>query len=636
MPPRVLATHLLIFSAFCGLVIADQIIHDPIKDFCRRHQHQTCVIDSKVYVDGGLVYYGTGVNLDSQPETNDRLVYGDLASISEGAPVLYGNLSKGSKVPSVSGGVLWPDQVNKIFYLFGGEYNNGSVNSFSDGLWYYDTISNIWSQAPFDGSQTKISWPAFGGSAVTEEGIAWYYGGYLNNKTVPNWDGAPLMLNSLVSYDMTKRTWTNNTEGIARAEGTLQYIPAGSRGMLIYFGGRETSASGNVSYQIQIYDIANSRWYTQTATAGIDDDIPRKRRGFCANTVWAKDHSSYNIYMFGGIASDETALGDIYILSLPSFTWIPYPYSQPKQWFGGKAWASCALVKNSQMIVTSGFYTNSTKTGCDVPTIGGQHTLFLGQESIEQGTVYHALAADVVKYRVPGNVTAVIGGDTDGKATLKSPTSGWATSALAVGFGTTYAGLARTATRSLPASSSTPTSSGLSASTVSSYKSSSNVGAIAGGAVGGAVVFIAIIALALHLRSRRKRAKLTPTTITTNTAHTSTAQDNRFSTAGEKHFSMSQGSTMYSPHPQGSPRPPSELHGYGTGQQHHSSGSEWIQPLPFAHDYETQQTYYPSPRDPLHSPSSPHSNSAELPIVNTPGPSELSAVRSPQPTRGNV
>ncbi|KAA8612589.1 hypothetical protein PtrV1_13158 [Pyrenophora tritici-repentis] len=335
--------------------------------------------------------------------------------------------------------------------------------------------------------------------------------------------------------------------------------------------------------------------------------------------------------MYGGIASDETALGDIYILSLPSFTWIPYPYSQQKQWSGGKAWASCALVKNSQMIVTSGFYTNSTKTGCDVATIGGQHTLFPGQESIEQGTVYHALAADVVKYRVPGIVTAVIGGDTDGKATLKSPTSGWATSALAVGFGTTYAGLARTATRSLPASSSTPTTSGLSASTVPSSKSSSNVGAIAGGAVGGAVFLIAIIALALYLRSRRKLAKPI-----TNTAHNSTAQDNRFSTAGEKHFSMSKSSTMYSPHPQGSPRPPSELHGYGTGQQHHSPGSEWIQPLPFAHEYETQQTYYPPPRDPLHSPSSPHSNSAELPIANTPGPSELSAVRSPQPTRGNV
>lgn len=25
---------------------------DPIQDFCRRHQHQTCVIDSKLYIDG--------------------------------------------------------------------------------------------------------------------------------------------------------------------------------------------------------------------------------------------------------------------------------------------------------------------------------------------------------------------------------------------------------------------------------------------------------------------------------------------------------------------------------------------------------------------------------------------------------
>lgn len=38
---------------------------DPIEDFCRRHQHQTAVIDNKLYIDGGKVYYGNSVDNNS-------------------------------------------------------------------------------------------------------------------------------------------------------------------------------------------------------------------------------------------------------------------------------------------------------------------------------------------------------------------------------------------------------------------------------------------------------------------------------------------------------------------------------------------------------------------------------------------
>jgi hypothetical protein len=62
------------------------------------------------------------------------------------------------------------------------------------------------------------------------------------------------------------------------------------------------------------------------------------------------------------------------------------------------------------MIVMSGFYTNSSKTACDSPSIGGQHSLLLGQESVEKGNVWRALMPDVVEYRVPSNITVVIGG----------------------------------------------------------------------------------------------------------------------------------------------------------------------------------------------------------------------------------
>jgi hypothetical protein len=117
-------------------------------------------------------------------------------------------------------------------------------------LWFFDVIYNEWKRSiASDGTQTGISWPAFGAGAVTEGGTAYYYGGYLNNKTTPKWSGRSLMLSSLISFDMNVQTWSNRShDSTSRAEGTLHYIPASSTGMLVYFGGLETNSNGEVRY----------------------------------------------------------------------------------------------------------------------------------------------------------------------------------------------------------------------------------------------------------------------------------------------------------------------------------------------------------------------------------------------------
>lgn len=155
-------------------------------------------------------------------------------------------------MPTVSGGVLWPDQVNKNFYLFGGAHTETRTQDFDD-LWSYDTVYNNWTRVIPDGSQLDISWPYLGASDVTDEGVAYYYGGYLGNESVAGWSGNTMMLNSLVKYDMDTNKWDNRTSGdrIPRAEGNLRYIPASQRGMLVYFGGLEQRSTGNTSYVCQ-------------------------------------------------------------------------------------------------------------------------------------------------------------------------------------------------------------------------------------------------------------------------------------------------------------------------------------------------------------------------------------------------
>lgn len=162
-------------------------------------------------------------------------------------------------VPSVSGGVLWPDSTNKLFYLFGGEYENADEAQSFTTLWLYDILYNTWNRSrASDGSLTDIKWPASGAGTVTDTGIAYYYGGYLSNLSMPEWTGERLMLSSLISFNMNTQTWQNKTyDQKPRAEGSLHFIPASDAGMLVYFGGLEMNngVTSIVSNYLSIFGI---------------------------------------------------------------------------------------------------------------------------------------------------------------------------------------------------------------------------------------------------------------------------------------------------------------------------------------------------------------------------------------------
>jgi len=159
---------------------------------------------------------------------------------------VYDNLTKTSNVPSTSGGALWPDTVNKRLFLYGGEYQN-SPQGFS--MWNYDVIYDNWTAMAPDTTQSGIQGASFGASyAAQDKGIGYYYGGWVSNATNPNWGTQePIALSTLLTYDFVHNTWTNNTgpDSIGRAEGSMTYIPASDGGMLVYFGGIQSTIPGN-------------------------------------------------------------------------------------------------------------------------------------------------------------------------------------------------------------------------------------------------------------------------------------------------------------------------------------------------------------------------------------------------------
>ena len=69
--------------------------------------------------------------------------------------------------------------------------------------------------------------------------------------------------------------------------------------------------------EILVYDIETSTWVKQKATG----DIPPSRRDGCSVLVPAPDLSSYQIYVFSGVSVGDVHILDMYVLSIPTFTW---------------------------------------------------------------------------------------------------------------------------------------------------------------------------------------------------------------------------------------------------------------------------------------------------------------------------
>lgn len=315
-------------------------------------------------------------------------------------PQLYSNLSKNSTVPDVSGGILWADEVNKIFYQYGGEFQ-GSPEDFS--LWAYDIILDQWNQTSTSSAQQsniqRVAWGS--GVAVNEIAMGYYLGGWLSNSTVPGWGGDAMMTSTFVQYDMIANDWTNNTgpDSTGRAEGAMVFLPASDRGLLIYFGGimdqfgNGTVMGSNMS-TIFIYDLASNKWYTQTATG----DIPGERRRFCAGATWPDDQSSYNIYLYGGAGvqeNDTAGYDDVYILTLPSFAWIKWWPTEPGVGNPHNG-MTCNVIDRSQMLIIGGTFPIN-ESYCDSPNVSFQSSYSIVK------------AADAIRHLGEGNPQSELG-----------------------------------------------------------------------------------------------------------------------------------------------------------------------------------------------------------------------------------
>ncbi|KAK5540076.1 hypothetical protein LTR25_003781 [Vermiconidia calcicola] len=525
-------------------------------------------VDNKVYIYGGVSIISNGTTntlwiLNRYLRTVDFSTSRNLSD-----PSLIAAEPLPDFVPTFDEGAFWEDG-QKLYVVAGLQgcwYHLTEQGSFVDSAWsladlsgqsiyYYDVDSAQWAvdTALQNNSQTGLpmdstfSWNYFGWNSRLA--IGYVHNGIRaagHKRLDPNSDvstldpGVPQIAEKFIaSFNTSDWTWTNKTISSELVQswserGNLVFLP----GTESNTGGLAVAVGGNTRPEIQymslrrvlMYDTGADEWFEQDTTAE-GGTYPSPRASFCAVAMSAADGSSHNIYIYGGLQqSGDDALGDIWILTLPAFHWIPVSASSVP-----RSAPACAVVADRYLVTYGGLQRTiewPIPARYDWPCDQAQSGLRLFDLThLDWTSTYEAppqQSSGSTKspttsnlYAIPNQVYGIIGGDAGGGATLTAPSTGFGTNtalasifANAVKVSSTSSSTAFLVTSS---NGSSGTASGAASatsagSTAGSHSSNSHAGAIAGGVVGGVAGLVIILVAGLwFVRRRRRRANIPDT-----------------------------------------------------------------------------------------------------------------------------
>ncbi|EAW25695.1 uncharacterized protein NFIA_045140 [Aspergillus fischeri NRRL 181] len=416
--------------------------------------------------DGLLYYFNLGTSFDT---TTSNLT------------ALFGNISKAGGIanniaPTYRDGVMFTNDNELYLYGYFDPLFTNSRLTIRSGLlrltdsqdppagntvlgyerYQYGPDRESW-QPGFiiDNLDTGVTRYVTNGAGVTapSENLGFYFSGMRGKDWGPIYaddKSANVTSDHMIKVDMSsmrENKWSNlslPTYVPARANGELVWVPVAESGVLVAIGGvinpatifssdgltrAQQNASESVSpgfmETVSVYDVSGDKWYLQDTTG----DIPPQLTQFCSVYASAQDGSSHNIYIYGGydgLSMENTPSDDVYVLSLPSFSWIKL-YSGNNT--HGRSGHHCVKPYPDQMLVLGGVHLDPTHC-----LDGGVIQVF----NLNTGRFQNTYSPNIwSEYRIPDLVTAVIGGDSKGGATKVSPTS-WTNSSLADVFKTKY------------------------------------------------------------------------------------------------------------------------------------------------------------------------------------------------------
>ncbi|CAN8102576.1 unnamed protein product [Discula destructiva] len=474
---------------------------------------QAAVIQDTVYMDGGNLYWRPRYNDSWGEAIQDQDNFGPWSlalnfnipfNVSQNVSAKFDSISKGPVPLYYNGAMLANDDE---YFLYGGSVGWNYIGADpvdNQGLKYkrYDygieetgfTVGYIsYGLESYGNLSTRNI--AYGAAAnVPSENLAFVFSGLRS----PNFgqlefpaatlnSNASEVSNTLFSLDFTTQNqekWTNYTlpESISgRASAELVWVPVGEKGILVALGGvvfpsftspihqsvnatASNLESTKFMTNVDVYDIANSVWYTQATTGG-----PGPLTQGCAVMQPASDYSSFNIYWYGGYdglnAMDSSYWNDaVWVLSLPSFTWTRVIQGRSGM---ARAGHKCVMPYPDQMMVIGG---STAQPGGSRICVNNIIQLF----NVSSATWLDKYDPTVwSNYSVPNVVYEAIGGDGTGGATTTKPST-WDDAALGDVFQVKY-GSTKIKTY-YPYSVVTPTGSGSTPTTTAGSKASSGSG----------------------------------------------------------------------------------------------------------------------------------------------------------------
>ncbi|KAM7212535.1 hypothetical protein V8F06_012074 [Rhypophila decipiens] len=212
---------------------------------------------------------------------------------------------------------------------------------------------------------------------------------------------------------MSDSTWRNDTvPGPAISSGFMEYLPVGRKGILVVFGG-VLFPEGVAQDGAGIPQVVAHGSHPHLRRRISHLALPKRHRGRipdprllgCTASAWVPDNSSYNIYLFGGqrqLRGERTK--DLWVLSLPSFTWIKAGDDS-----AGGIGHSCARVGRHIFAIGSG---EQDETTCQ------PFFRILDMATLEWTNAYDPSSPD---YVVPPAIHATIGGDEMGGSKVIEP-----------------------------------------------------------------------------------------------------------------------------------------------------------------------------------------------------------------------
>ncbi|OAQ89884.1 galactose oxidase/kelch, beta-propeller [Purpureocillium lilacinum] len=479
---------LAVWGSPCSAQFTNWQQHQINTSICYWIQPRAALIRDTVYLDGGDIWWSPGLdsgklgtvvndgnlqgiilayNLSDSfsPDTNVT----QLLLKNEFSKARGGKLDSISSEPNFQDGALLGNDAE--FFLYGGTmlknsalYEEPPADSILKYTAYqYGVDKPLFKTGLLDarldnGVNRYVSYGA--GVSAPSENMAWYFSGltapgrgpfYSNSNNAST--RALNVSNTLISLDLTTQLsekWSNDTlpdkiKGRSNAE--VVWVPVGKRGILVVLGGvvypewawttkshasSDEDASKKQSPEfmrtIDIYDVDSKKWYQQSTKDG-----PSTRARGCAVVGTAADRSSFNIYYYGGFDGIHPAndfYDDVWVLSLPSFTWTQLSNGTSLH---ARAGHKCFMPYPDQMMVFGGY----PPTPGALPSCLDKGPIVL--YNITSGQWLDSYdPAKYGKYAVHEKVYSAIGGDASGGATKTKPASGWDSAALGDVFATKY------------------------------------------------------------------------------------------------------------------------------------------------------------------------------------------------------